>query len=84
MARFILEYDVKLESSTKGWILDNVPSHTPSFLKSNDDTVHFCLEDLIDEISVAHDRDFLLGSKEDRKYLKKLLDEGVDYIEICL
>jgi hypothetical protein len=76
MARFILEYDVALESATKGWLLDNVKA---SMVSPNGDSVQFCLEDVIDTM---YDLNF--GSNDDSKYLKKLLwDEDVNYIEIC-
>ena len=75
MARFILEYDVALESATKGWLLDNVKV---SMVSPNNDSVQFCLEDVIDTM---YDLNF--GSNDDSKYLKKLLDENVNYIEIC-
>jgi hypothetical protein len=75
MARFILEYDVALESATKGWLLDNV---NVSMVSSNGDSAQFCLEDVIDAM---YDLDF--GSNDDSKYLKNLLYEGVNYIEIC-
>lgn len=75
MSRFILEYDVCIDSDTKGWLLDNVKA---SMICPNGNSVQFCLEDVIDAMY-----DLKFGSNEDSKYLKELLSEGVDYIEIC-
>jgi hypothetical protein len=75
MARFILEYDVCLDSDTKGWLLDNVKV---SMVCPNGNSVQFCLEDVIDAMY-----DLKFGSNEDSKYLKELLSEGVNYVEVC-
>jgi hypothetical protein len=86
MARFILEYDVALESATKGWLLDNV---NVSMVSPNGDSAQFCLEDVLNKLKQDYDfikdlaHNSLKWDKLDYIYLDSLLKEGVNYIEIC-
>jgi hypothetical protein len=86
MARFILEYDVALESATKGWLLDNVKV---SMVSPNSDSAQFCLEDVLNKLKQDYDftkdlaHNSLQWDKLDYIYLDSLLKEGVNYIEIC-
>ena len=67
-------YSLNPQSDTKGWLLDNVKV---IMLCPNGNSVQFCLEDVIDSMY-----DLKFGSNEDSKYLKELLSEGVNYVEV--
>lgn len=74
MARFILEYDVCLETETKCFILENCDA---SMVSPNGDSSQFCLIDVLN-LETINEID-----SEDLEHLNSLLTEGVNYIEIC-
>jgi hypothetical protein len=70
--RFSLEYDVELSNKTKGFIYDNF---NESMVSPNNDSIQYCLVDIIDGLINNIDTD-------DYDTLKEYHSEGVDYIEI--
>ena len=70
MERFIIEYDVDLESTDKEWILDNCVA---SMVSPNDDSIQYCVKDV---------RDMMMVKGYQIDYIEELYKDGIHYIEI--
>jgi hypothetical protein len=74
--KHIIEYQPQISAECQAYIIDNI-----NFVYSGEDTDIYSLDYVIESLQIAKEEKIFNISKADKKELKKLWDEEVDYIE---